>query len=35
MTADGAILEGRAGWRSVHGHGRGSGEMRARRSLKA
>jgi serine/threonine protein kinase len=31
MTADGAILEGRAGWRSVHGHGRGSGEMRASR----
>jgi serine/threonine protein kinase len=26
MTADGGILEGRAGWRSVHGHGRGSGE---------
>lgn len=33
MTADGAILEGRAGWRSVHGHGRGSGEHpRARRT---
>ncbi|HYJ11020.1 MAG TPA: serine/threonine-protein kinase [Polyangiaceae bacterium] len=31
MTADGAILEGRAGWRSVHGHGRGSGEIRASR----
>ena len=27
------ILEGRAGWRSVHGHGRGSGEHpRARRT---
>jgi eukaryotic-like serine/threonine-protein kinase len=37
MTADGAILEGRAGWRSVHGHGRGSGEIRALRrpSLRA
>ncbi|HEY6078796.1 MAG TPA: serine/threonine-protein kinase [Polyangiaceae bacterium] len=35
MTADGAILEGRAGWRSVHGHGRGSGEIRPRRSLRA
>ncbi len=35
MTADGAILEGRAGWRSVHGHGRGSGELRPRRSLRA
>jgi len=36
MTADGGILEGRAGWRSVHGHGRGSGEFpRARRSLRA
>lgn len=33
MTADGGVLEGRAGWRSVHGHGRGSGEhQRARRS---
>jgi eukaryotic-like serine/threonine-protein kinase len=31
MTADGAILEGRASWRSVHGHGRGSGEHRAAR----
>ena len=31
MTADGAILEGRASWRSVHGHGRGSGELRASR----
>jgi eukaryotic-like serine/threonine-protein kinase len=36
MTADGGILEGRAGWRSVHGHGRGSGEHpRPRRSLRA
>jgi hypothetical protein len=36
MTADGAILEGRAGWRSVHGHGRGSGEFsRARISKRA
>jgi serine/threonine protein kinase len=36
MTADGGILEGRAGWRSVHGHGRGSGEHpRARRSMRA
>ena len=33
MTADGAILEGRAAWRSVHGHGRGSGEHRAHRRV--
>jgi serine/threonine protein kinase len=37
MTADGGILEGRAGWRSVHGHGRGSGEHKSarRKSLRA
>ena len=37
MTADGGILEGRAGWRSVHGHGRGSGELKRgrRASLRA
>jgi eukaryotic-like serine/threonine-protein kinase len=33
MTADGGILEGRAAWRSVHGHGRGSGEHRAARRV--
>jgi serine/threonine protein kinase len=33
MTADGGILEGRAGWRSVHGHGRGSGEHKLARRV--